>query len=136
MKFGVFEIVNALVCEDVRREVNGKEILIGVYGNAIVVPSFPVDLNLMFWFQARAPQGDHELRLRIANMSDAVFLEASMNAHVEAPDELASLAVGTVIQAQGETAIRFQGRGSDSDWTTIVEIPIRRMPAQPTQQLA
>jgi hypothetical protein len=134
MIIGVFEVVNALVCEDVRREVNGKEILIGVYGNSILVPSFPIDLNLMFWFQTKAPEGDHELKLRISNASDAVFLEASVNAHVSAANELASLAVGTMIQAQNETTLKFQGRNADSDWSTIVEIPIRRGPVQPTRK--
>ena len=36
----------AIVCDDVRREQNGKLILIGVYGNNIIVPSYPVTLKL------------------------------------------------------------------------------------------
>lgn len=126
MKVGDFEVVNALVCEDVRREINGKEILIGVYGSAIVVPSFPLDLNVMCWFQVRAPKGDHELKLRLTNSSEAVFMEASMNAHVGEPHEISSLAVGTMIQAQSETTLKFQAKNSKSDWTSIVEIPVRR----------
>jgi len=36
-----FNIRNALVCDDARREMNGKSILIGVYNDVIVLPQFP-----------------------------------------------------------------------------------------------
>jgi hypothetical protein len=39
-----FRIVSMLVCDDIRREFNGKEILIGVYNNVIIFPSFPASL--------------------------------------------------------------------------------------------
>ena len=45
----IFEFRAFLVCDDVRREISGKEILIGVYGDGLVVPSFPATIrNLVF----------------------------------------------------------------------------------------
>ncbi|SRR6266851_1506864 len=44
-----------IICDDVRREQNGKDILIGVYSSDIVVPSLPFGLNLALWFEYKAP---------------------------------------------------------------------------------
>jgi hypothetical protein len=42
-------VTSFIVCDDARREFNGKEILIGVYNNVIIFPSFPsVMPNLVF----------------------------------------------------------------------------------------
>ncbi|AMN46398.1 hypothetical protein ACG33_04620 [Steroidobacter denitrificans] len=48
------EIREVLVCDDIRREDNGKAILIGVYVGDILVSAFPVNLRLSFWLQGRA----------------------------------------------------------------------------------
>jgi uncharacterized protein DUF6941 len=41
----VFELRSFLVCDDVRREITGKEILIGVYADAMVFPAFPATIR-------------------------------------------------------------------------------------------
>lgn len=38
-----------IVCDEVRREENGKEILLGVYSGHIVVPTFPAKLRVAVW---------------------------------------------------------------------------------------
>src|SRR6266436_9523709 len=47
----VGRLLNVLICDDVRREVTGKEIIIGVYGDEMMVPSLPVSLNLSLWIR-------------------------------------------------------------------------------------
>ncbi len=44
-----FTIENCLVCDDVRREISSKDILIGVYSSTINIPSLPANVNLCFW---------------------------------------------------------------------------------------
>jgi hypothetical protein len=39
-------VLFGIVCDDVRREDNGKLVLIGVYGGSILVPSFPATVVL------------------------------------------------------------------------------------------
>src|SRR5262245_1276923 len=39
-----FSIINTIVCDDVRREDNGKEILIGVFNDTLVIDSVPAIL--------------------------------------------------------------------------------------------
>jgi hypothetical protein len=43
------EILNTVVCDEVRKEVSGKFFLIGVYGDAIVVPSLPRQVTVSLW---------------------------------------------------------------------------------------
>jgi hypothetical protein len=40
-----FVILSFLVCDDIRREYTGKDILIGVYNNVIIFPTFPVPVS-------------------------------------------------------------------------------------------
>lgn len=51
------EIREVLVCDDIRREDNGKAILIGVYTGDMVFSNFPVNVRLSFWLQGRARKG-------------------------------------------------------------------------------
>jgi hypothetical protein len=40
-----------IVCDDIRKEINGKDILIGVYGGDILVSGTPFVLVLGIWFE-------------------------------------------------------------------------------------
>jgi hypothetical protein len=44
-----FDLRSLVVCDDIRQEVTGKEILIGVYTDTIIVPQFPAALNGLFF---------------------------------------------------------------------------------------
>lgn len=51
--------VSLIVCDDVRQEINGKLILIGVYTGDIVVSALPVTLTqLHFFIEIRMDSGD------------------------------------------------------------------------------
>lgn len=45
------EPFNVVFCDEVRREVTGKDILIGVYSSDIVVPSVPMLIEVALWIQ-------------------------------------------------------------------------------------
>lgn len=60
------KIETALVCDDVRREQSGKDILIGVYTAGIGVPALPSQQRFAFWLMLSAPEpGAFSLTLRI-----------------------------------------------------------------------
>lgn len=46
-----FDVLNSLACDDARREMNGKEILIGVYPGNITVLTLPATINCCFWME-------------------------------------------------------------------------------------
>src|SRR5215472_4088319 len=41
--------LHVVFCDDIRREVTGKEILIGVYSGNLMVPRFPAAIVLATW---------------------------------------------------------------------------------------
>lgn len=54
-----YEVTSSIVCEDVRIEGNGKEILIGVYNETIIVGAMPYAFpKLCFRFTARVKKPD------------------------------------------------------------------------------
>ncbi len=51
-----------LLCDDIRKEANGKEILIGVYHDVLICPSFPAQLmQLHFRISLRLERTDFKL---------------------------------------------------------------------------
>ena len=47
------KINSVIICDDIRTEVSGKLILIGIYSDYIVVPNFPLALRLSFRFSGK-----------------------------------------------------------------------------------
>ena len=82
------KITIALLCDDVRREFNGKELLIGVYGNRIILPSFPMALNLTVWMRAlfRLP-GPAKIEVRVIDDRGQAILP-TITAEVLSPPEI------------------------------------------------
>ena len=82
------EVREVLVCDDIRREDNGKAILIGVYVGEIVANSFPLDVRLCFWLQGRARKGigagDAQFKIELTNQDvEPVYLSAKFDAPPE-----------------------------------------------------
>ena len=121
-----FEIVNALVCDDVRRESSGKDILIGVYGSAILVTRFPASISPMLWIQARAlKSGEIKFAIRMLNEHEAVFFETSGGVDTDEPGGLGAFSVGGVnLQVHSEMNLIFQLKIDSGEWTNVLEIPI------------
>ena len=133
------EIKSAVACDDIRQEVNGKFLLIGVYGAEIAVPQLPVDFVLSYWILV-IPKDlmEHVLELRLINEANVVLIGGKFQ--FKARDLKPGLMPfsGMVFQAQSEGVIRFQLResGVDEAWETVHEIPIvvrsiRRPPSEP-----
>jgi hypothetical protein len=112
----------AFICDEVRREDNGKLLIIGVYAYDIIVRNFPVDLALtvVVSFNVDAPiETDFELkishdgksmsavkgRFRLEKSSITGFPKLPL--HISAPGEL-----------------QFEMRLDDGEWQTIRKMPI------------
>jgi hypothetical protein len=62
-----FTIHGVVVCDDVRKEINGKDILIGAYGGGIVVPYLPASIPIALWIELTPKNaGRLELDIRVA----------------------------------------------------------------------
>jgi len=130
------EFIFTLLCDDVRREDNGKELLVGVYSAGIVVNSVPNGLALMIWSQVKINEpGEYELRYRCINdegkelaLMPPVRLTIQQNKGQAFVDELASVAMGHLpITITGAGRLHIEVKiGANSPWerikTTTVQV--------------
>ena len=122
------KILSSVVCEDIRQENNGKQILIGVY-NSVLVQQFPVVLSLAFWIQYLPTQtGKFKSGLRVVS-GDTTFLD--INADIEIPAiELSSFnIVGIPFALQTETTLKVELKQPSGQWEFVREFSVRRRPS-------
>jgi Family of unknown function (DUF6941) len=121
------EILHALVCDDARREDNGKDILIGVYSSDIRVTRFPITLRLVLWLQAMIKSTDPvKLELQVLGPNNAQLATANIELEVPRPDSVGSIPLGPMsVQIQSEGALVFKMRdASESTWEQILSMPV------------
>ncbi len=120
-----------VVCDEVRREDNGKEILIGVYSSGVLVPQFPAPLNFTFWVQFTSTGlGQSSLMFRVMGGEDVKFAEIRVDLNL-IKSGLGSMAIGPVpVMLQIATSLTLQMKqGEHDDWLKIEEIVIDKGPA-------
>ena len=67
-----FRVTVALICEDVRREISGKEILIGVFADSVFITFVPFPLVLTLYMRAMVPDGEsYIVHFRVLGPGDA-----------------------------------------------------------------
>jgi hypothetical protein len=87
-----YSIIHTIICDDVRREDNGKEILIGVYNDTIVLETTPTMLPVFaVRFLARfASAGEYKLNGSILTRSDREAVRFEINLKVDGIKYLSS----------------------------------------------
>jgi len=131
----------AVVCDGIRREDNGKHILIGVYGAAIYVREFPADLALSFYVHVENPvAGPMEFEFRLVfddlNGQQTVLGSGSGTLDVKKPVPPVTLEDGTDIALPGiPVAIDSPGRltleargPTKGRWSTLRSIRVDLAP--------
>jgi hypothetical protein len=124
------KVRQVVVCDDIRREFNGKEILIGVYGSDIVVSNFPSPLNLSFWVQFTAPEVAPEIPLEVRLMGDDelqfILLKAVIRIDRAGKGAIAIGPLPTFLQVP--TNLRLQIKQKNTEWETVEEIKVDKGP--------
>jgi hypothetical protein len=73
MKFPI-DISAVLTCDQVRREDNGKAIIIGVYVSDILLPQIPTMLGMTWYIQGiNKVEGEYEMEFQISLEDDPYF---------------------------------------------------------------
>lgn len=115
-------------CDDVRQEANGKFIFIGVYGDDIILNSFPTGMNLHIVISARFEKaGPQEIEIE-ARLSDKIALKGKLQANiVNAGLGFLPIPIPLVqISAPGELTVRL--KMNDAKWREISKINIKAAP--------
>lgn len=123
------KLLAALICDDARREHNGKEILIGIYTGDILVAHFPANLRLCLWIYFETDQrGEVPLEVRAVVAPDDRLLFSGGLVYEIDPAQLPGMRPVTLplpampVKLDSEAVVRFQWKLNEaSDWETIVE---------------
>jgi hypothetical protein len=99
-----FEFAATIVCDDVRKEVTNKEILIGVYSGDIVVPSFPAWLPIAFWIEANAKEVGHQevdFRLTVLDNKPPMLIKAGVRVNKLGPLSITISGIQILLEKEG-----------------------------------
>jgi len=109
-----------VVCDEIRTENTGKDILIGVFSGDILVPSFPTVIGVAFWCEVENSEEDigiKEYELRVG-VEDGQALTFKANAIIRAAGT-SVLKIPTVrTSVSGPTAVSLELRDGDN-WRVL-----------------
>ena len=125
-------ISHAIACDDIRQEVTGKYILIGVYSGNLGLPFFPAVTALGFWVLARPSQrGDYDVQLRVQDPDGKEVTGGHMIIRVQEVEETALVIPPMPISLERPGEIALQYREGDGSWRTICTLEARLVPPSP-----
>jgi hypothetical protein len=121
------KIVYAIVCDDVRREDNGKFIIIGAYGSDIRVSSTLANLRLSLLVAVRS-ETEHQtlVNIRVRQDGKGIFqLKKALEFHVPAQD-IALLSLGGIpVPAETGKTLDFQVRFDQGRYRSVCKLQVR-----------
>jgi hypothetical protein len=112
-----------VICDDIRKEINGKDILIGVYGGDIVVPATPFVLVLAVWFEYSPSRPGKQAITAKASFSGRALLE--VRAEIEALEETAGIAMPRLVvegHTEGDLVIEIVANDDTDTFTKVKRI--------------
>lgn len=123
-----FQIACALFCEDVRREDNGKEMLIGVYSGDIRAGTFPTVIHLVIWMQIISLQsGEAPIEIRLLNKNNDQVFHAGGQIDFRKAYAIGSVHFGPVrVPLSSEDELRLEIREHAGPWTEIKRVLVLR----------
>lgn len=122
-----FKVKNAVLCEDIRTENNGKQLLIGVYLNDIRLSVPSAKISLAFWLQlAGFEEGETELNFRV-RLDRKTLGDGHVKLSVTEPDESVTVPIRPqAFNLEVNRTLHFDLKFRDaSRWKTILSSAIR-----------
>lgn len=113
----------AILCEDVRTEANGKNILIGVYSGNVLVRQFPLVVHLMYWIAiSNLSPGRQAIVYKIHDGRDATYADYTIDFDVGHTTE----SVGAIptrpclVTMNGPGRIVLSVKAGGGSWTDVL----------------
>jgi hypothetical protein len=115
-----FDVVNAIICDDIRREDNGKAILIGVYGSNIILQSLPATLALSIWVHLDARfSGEKVINFRVIGTARNPISELAVDANIARPGGVIVPIPPFPVFLESEGELTVEMRVGDGAWVKI-----------------
>ena len=129
-----FQVINALICDDVRKEANGKDILIGVYSGNISVKKVPANIMLSAWINLQIEEpGEFNFEVRVIDPSGRTIVDGKIGLKAKEKHDTASISLpkfSIMAQSMGKLKVQIRKRGGR--WQTIIskDLVIGVLPAE------
>jgi hypothetical protein len=122
MKKPLCKVINAILCDDVRKEAGtNKHILIGTYsGDVRVGAELPKHSRFAVYLELFVPRGEHSLEMRFSGPGDE---SATMSAEIAQPvDGAAVLATPSMeVYLEREGVFRVDLKFGDGRWKCVLK---------------
>lgn len=129
----LFKLVSALICDDVRREANGKFILIGAYSGDVRVNKFPAALALQLVLQTDASSaGEAPFEIRVRDGEQQLAAGGGELKSIAPGPALVPLPAFPFFISQ-ETTLHFEVKLENREWEMVraLNIKLSSAPLQP-----
>jgi hypothetical protein len=127
------EIIAAIICDDVRREDNGKAILIGVYPVDVVVETLPANVQLALWTCVSVNQlGAMPFSFRFIGTRGNVVSEVRGDAEFRELSAAQFQAPRMPVLLESEGRLRVELKLGDSDWVPVHSLEVKLKKNLPT----
>ena len=126
-----------LLCDDVRREDNGKQILIGIYGNDVLLPGFPANITLCLWMRFTAPtEKQYSLEFSVVGEREQSLLPSlSVTMDVADASKYIDLAIrGVTLNVTEPQIVTFKWRSIGAELREILSIEVNTRATPPGSQ--
>jgi hypothetical protein len=122
IQFNSFDVEYAILCDDVRREDNGKLIFIGVYSHALTLQVFPATLSLQLVIGVM-PKRKGNVSIEVRGLLDgalSVGMTGSISLGGTTIEPVAIPPLPFAIPHAGK--LKFEMReGASSEWKIVLE---------------
>ena len=126
------EFLTAILCDDVRRERNGKELLIGVYSGQVLLPEMPQVFFPVFWVPFETLDATaHKVQFRLIGIDGHVAYEWQPLVVTLVPDNHNdSITVGGMsILVDTPGTLRLEVKTDDLHWKVLKSVFVKVNPS-------
>lgn len=122
----ILDLINCVICDDVRTELWNKETIVGVYNGGISVPVLPWSMPICLWFQVIwSGEGELQLEIQILDPSNrqAGTIGGSGRAILQGNQSTLTFRA-LYITASMEGTYDIQWRANDGNWQSVRKFPV------------
>ena len=115
------DLINCVICDDVRTEIFNKETIVGVYNSGLSIPFVPWSMSICLWFQVMwSGEGEMQLEIAVLNPGNHEVGKIDGKARAILQGYLSTLAFrGLLITADMEGTYEIKWRSDYGDWQSV-----------------
>lgn len=108
-------VVDAIICDQIRQEANGKLIAIGIYTDVMEVPEVPTQGVFTIWLRFIGLKAGSYQNTLIAKMNDVAITEADATLVSNGKPTINAFAFGFPVQITETGILSFEVKFGDDD---------------------